>query len=76
MSSDMMISIYYLKKLLKKMELLDLVFTMGIGANRRIFPVIHLDLYDVEKRDDIRSSMKRWMLSPGMTVKKEHATMA
>jgi len=54
MSSDMMISIYYLKKILKIMESKGLVFTMGIGANRRIFPVIHMDLCDLKKRDDIR----------------------
>ena len=62
MSSDMMVSIYYLKKILSNMEAKGLLFSMGLGMNRRIFPVFLNEGLEEKKLIDIRSSVAHGML--------------
>lgn len=56
MSSDLMVSVYILKKLIADLEERDMIFTMGIGLNRRVYIILPKTELISEKLSDIRSS--------------------
>ena len=49
-STDMMVSVYLAKKIVRQMESEGIVFTMGIGANRRLYLVDATISFTVQSR--------------------------